>query len=624
IDVAVPVDVDLLATLEAQDEIVWYENSGTGTFLARRTLGATLDRPRGIAFADVDDDGVPDVHYGSVGVDNTSWFRGLGGGSYAPSQALIEDVSAIASASLGVADIDGDGALEPWADGLIVDGPSGGGDGVRWTDTDGPPSGWTTSTVGTPFRLVTGTTALDADGDGLPEVAVTSIRGVVVIGNEPVGAEFGTEQLVATFADSGSSPQSADLDGDGAADVLITLGQFSGTHGVYVAYGDGAGGFGPLETVGLTAPAFTETGFRTADLEGDGDLDVLVTDNFFTSEARWFVNEGARTFSEGPFFGVPIARNATVLDLDGDGAAELVQVSGSCALEYLDSAPGGLFDPPVVVANCASGIGARAGDVTGDGLVDLVLFDNDLGVFGYLPGLGGGAFGATVTIAPSNGGTPQGILVGDVDLDGNLDIVASQDDEAFWVPNAGGGSFGAPRPLTLALGPLRGDAQLVDLDGDGDLDLLNGAAFLLNDALLGARSCTAGAPNSTGERGTLTAVGSASTLDNDLSLIAGELPAGEVGMFLVAPVGASVPNPGGSQGTLCLGGSIGRFNRPTEIQQASTAGTIRLRVDLTNVPNGPGSESLVPGDTRFFQLWHRDTGLGAPAGFTAGLRVEFR
>ena len=74
---------------------------------------------------------------------------------------------------------------------------------------------------------------------------------------------------------------------------------------------------------------------------------------------------------------------------------------------------------------------------------------------------------------------------------------------------------------------------------------------------------------------------------------------------------------GGSQGNLCLGGSIGRF-LPA---QSTAAGTFAMTVDLDAIPTPLGSVSVLSGETWNFQTWHRD--LAGTSNFTEGASVLF-
>ncbi|MCP3917775.1 MAG: hypothetical protein GY711_19700 [bacterium] len=134
--------------------------------------------------------------------------------------------------------------------------------------------------------------------------------------------------------------------------------------------------------------------------------------------------------------------------------------------------------------------------------------------------------------------------------------------------------------------------------------------------------CGPAAASSTGAPGELRAFGTSSVQDNDLTLEATSLPANQFGYFLASRTRAFVQNPGGSQGNLCLGGSILRFTRPGEIGFSGPAGEFSLGLDLTSFPSSPPSPVL-PGEEWNFQAWFRDQNPAATSNFTQGITVEF-
>ena len=71
--------------------------------------------------------------------------------------------------------------------------------------------------------------------------------------------------------------------------------------------------------------------------------------------------------------------------------------------------------------------------------------------------------------------------------------------------------------------------------------------------VLGANYCDE-TPNSTGLPATLVGTGTKQIANNDFGLYAQGLPVGSPGYFICSPNQAQVPGPGGSQGTLCVGG----------------------------------------------------------------------
>ncbi len=141
--------------------------------------------------------------------------------------------------------------------------------------------------------------------------------------------------------------------------------------------------------------------------------------------------------------------------------------------------------------------------------------------------------------------------------------------------------------------------------------------------MLGEKICSPAVNNSTGAYGRLEASGSAVLANNDLILTASQLPVSSLGYYLVSPGSGFIANPGGSFGNLCLAPPFGRY-----VQFAGPVapdGTLGLVVDATSLPQPTGSVAAQPGETWYFQLWHRDVILGiVTSNFTEGLGITFQ
>ena len=74
-------------------------------------------------------------------------------------------------------------------------------------------------------------------------------------------------------------------------------------------------------------------------------------------------------------------------------------------------------------------------------------------------------------------------------------------------------------------------------------------------------------------------------------------------------------NPPGSNGFICLGGDIGRYNG--NVGQGPSFG---LQIDLTSMPVNP-PVAVQPGETWNFQAWYRD--IGNTNNFTDGVSITF-
>ena len=139
---------------------------------------------------------------------------------------------------------------------------------------------------------------------------------------------------------------------------------------------------------------------------------------------------------------------------------------------------------------------------------------------------------------------------------------------------------------------------------------------------LGDNYCQA-APNSTGHTGIQTVIGSAVAGDNDVTLLASRLPRNTFGYFIASLDQGLVPNAGGSQGTLCLGGAVSRFN--TGVFNSGIRGFGTLAIDLASIPSPTGATSINAGETWHFQTWHRDQAAGsATSNFTDAVAVQFQ
>ena len=109
--------------------------------------------------------------------------------------------------------------------------------------------------------------------------------------------------------------------------------------------------------------------------------------------------------------------------------------------------------------------------------------------------------------------------------------------------------------------------------------------------------------------------------DNDLTLIASEMPIFKFGYFLVSGTQAFVPNPGGSQGNLCLGGTIGRYKN--DVLTSDVEGAFSLAIDLNSLP-APLLVPVLPGETWNWQAWFRDNNPNQTSNFTDAISITFQ
>lgn len=247
------------------------------------------------------------------------------------------------------------------------------------------------------------------------------------------------------------------------------------------------------------------------------------------------------------------------------------------------------------------------------------------------------------SILAIEGATPNGILFDPVAPFMRAAVQLTDAGEPIFVlPFAGGRQrlMAGPETLietgvTVATGRTVTDLFATLQDGrlaassDGNTVVVAGRAdgvvsLLLVEREVGAPVPCPATPNSTGVAGALDAIGSSIVAVNDLTLHASSLPPQQFALLVTSRDQAFTPNPGGSQGNLCLGVGIGRFN--DLLAPSDTAGEVSFAIDLTAMPAPNASLAATAGETWTFQAWHRDvTPGGAPSSnFTAAVAVEMR
>ena len=270
-----------------------------------------------------------------------------------------------------------------------------------------------------------------------------------------------------------------DLDGDGKLD-LVSADARGRTISIRLQR---AGDWVPGAGAPLTLPLEPHI-VALGDLDRDGDLDLFATAHDSDGVFAW-LGDGSGRFAPAP--GSPMAafgsarphnHGLAVGDLDGDGDADVVVADQDArAAGVLLAVDGGRLVPSQAspVALGAEPYPPALGDMNRDGKLDLVVPLVGGQAVAVLLGDGGGGFAPAPgsplrTVRPR----PYAVMLGDVDRDGALDVVAAHDDTddvSVLLGDGSGRLHAAPgSPVSLGLRVSRG--ALADVDGDGDLDLV--------------------------------------------------------------------------------------------------------------------------------------------------------
>lgn len=318
------------------------------------------------------------------------------------------------------------------------------------------------------FPLATDTKFGDFDADGDEDLLLVSTLGPKLYRNDGNGTFTDVSGLLPVFSANLRAACFVDLDGDRRRDLLLTWRQ---QPRLFRSMPDGSW----LEvSQNLPAGLPTINAAVAVDVDGDGDEDLACAGHFIEFGANQLLtNLGNGTFAASqPFAGSAFQLFAA--DVDADGDADLVTLRDGMFLWRNEG--GGLF-ADVTATQLPAGLGAptaaAAGDLDGDGLVDMLLGASALGDV-VLRNTGGGTFGTVFAPIPQGQGATHTVALADVDCDGDLDWPRGTINfgPATLFLNTGTLAFADASTRLPAVASLAVQARACDLDGDGDPDLV--------------------------------------------------------------------------------------------------------------------------------------------------------
>jgi hypothetical protein len=175
----------------------------------------------------------------------------------------------------------------------------------------------------------TSVTTADVDDDGDLDVLSASFDDDKIAWYENTDGKggFGPQQLISTQANGANSVEAADVDGDGDLDVLSASSYGNDSKIAWYQNTDGKGSFGPQQVVSTQVNGANSV--VAADVDGDGDLDVLSASLYGNdSKIAWYENtDGKGTFGNQQVIDVVAARSVAVADVDGDGDMDVLSAS---------------------------------------------------------------------------------------------------------------------------------------------------------------------------------------------------------------------------------------------------------------------------------------------------------
>lgn len=456
---------NLLDVLFAQGGALlkWLKNVGNNTFDAPIEISSnSSDDFKSMEIVDLDDDGDNDILLSSATANEISWYENLDGNGNLSEQQFVDEGASYVT-SVIPADFDNDGDLDLLSTHLfdnrisIYEKQANGdyGEEVIIMETGKRPT----------YLL-----AEDFDSDGDLDLISTFFEGEIKWYENLDGTgDFSQEKPLASFSSIVREFSIADFDNDGDKDLI---GAYQSFDAVFILYNGGD------ETIGFISSYGNIEGIssvKTGDFDGDGDID-FVTGGY---DVQVFLNDGTGVFSPSTTLlddNFSVGANVNLADINGDGDLDIIATLGNFQeIVYFDNIDGqGTFSDKIDIyvpgANFFP-ITTLPADLDNDGDVDLVVNSDNDGVE-WLENLdGNGTYGE-----PKDIFNDGGVNLGDIDNDGDLDVILSIYQNISWIPNLNNAdSFGMrielPADVHYADLFTTKNTAIGDFDGDGDLDI---------------------------------------------------------------------------------------------------------------------------------------------------------
>jgi len=236
--------------------------------------------------------------------------------------------------------------------------------------------------------VTNGVASADLNADGLPDLVLANVGQNIVWIAGPEGFIDETKLRLPALEDASQDVEFGDVDGDGDLDLV-----FGNEDQNRLLLNDGQGRFTDSDGLPFDSARASEVTREAdfGDIDGDGDLDLIFANFFAPGEEpdprdRLLINDGSGRFSDESEDRLPdradLALDADFIDLDQDGDLDIIvsTVAGSPEgarwRAYANDGSGVFSDatdtllPASAVGN---GLDAEAGDLNGDGLIDLYL-----------------------------------------------------------------------------------------------------------------------------------------------------------------------------------------------------------------------------------------------------------
>ncbi|MBC8753351.1 T9SS type A sorting domain-containing protein [Kordia sp. YSTF-M3] len=502
--------------------VYWSKNMGSNTFGSRQYIAGSSNSGNSIAFLDVNEDGFLDaITVRDYSTDELRFTLNQNGTSFDSSNPVTIDAAAEDAREIQIKDIDNDGKKD-----IVVSFWTN--DNISWYKNLGEVPA-NTNDFGSKQLLVANIanprsfSIEDINNDGNQDIISTSyapygetdfIYKVSLFESQVSGNSY-DETIINYFYNVLNDVKASDLNNDGNQDMIIA------SDAILWIENYGNEKFSSYKTISTIDNDNRFEDVEIADMNSDGFNDIV---GLRATGIEIFNNQGDETFSTVVIPYSYLLRDLEVKDVDGDGIKDIIltiREGNNYKVGWIKNNGDDTYGNVTIIIDNTYGMQPNkitSGDIDNDGDYDIVISSFNYSRIQLLRNDGTGVFSFEPIISSS---TTNGIVLGDVDNDGYLDIISggfkSGNKVIFWIKN-NAGTFAATRTdIDTTVGA--SEIDFVDLDNNGYKDIVcvyhapsaygnNETIFYyLNDG------------TSFGNKVLIDATGNAGSLDRDITLV---------------------------------------------------------------------------------------------------------